>query len=265
MNGIHYNLDAELQLRVGSELLANRKRVELLRQIEQLENLTKAAKLSGYSYKGAWDAMDQMATLSGGELIERFAGGKGGGRTKLTARGRQLLKNFMLIQEEHQRFVQRLNKLANGLSEDYSTRAEIAMKTSVRNQFAGIIVSILQGPVSDEIDVLINGSHVITAAITHESCRELKLDIGSKVFALIKASGVMISRQANSNAKNTLEVRILSLTRGETKSELAMIFGDGTPLISTLSNIKLDTLNLNTGEHVFAHVDASGVIIGIAA
>lgn len=65
MDSIHYNLDAELHLRVGDDLLANRKRIELLRQIEQLENLTKAAKLSGYSYKGAWDAMDHMATLSG--------------------------------------------------------------------------------------------------------------------------------------------------------------------------------------------------------
>ena len=58
MDGIHYNLDAELQLRVGTELLANRKRIELLSHIEQLENLTKAAKLAGYSYKGAWDAME---------------------------------------------------------------------------------------------------------------------------------------------------------------------------------------------------------------
>ena len=97
MDSIYYNLDAELHLRVGDDLLANRKRIELLRLIEQLENLTKAAKLAGYSYKGAWDAMDQMATLSGGELIERYAGGKGGGRTKLTPRGRQLIKNFICL------------------------------------------------------------------------------------------------------------------------------------------------------------------------
>jgi molybdate transport system regulatory protein len=265
MDGINYNLDAELQLRVGTELLANRKRIELLKQIEQLENLTKAAKLAGYSYKGAWDAMDQMATLSGGELIERFAGGKGGGRTKLTPRGRLLLKNFMLIQEEHQRFIQRLNTLANGLSEDYALRADIAMKTSVRNQYAGIIVSILQGPVSDEIELLVNGSLIITAAITHESCRELKLDIGSKVFALIKASGVVISRDTSSAKKNTFDVNIHTLIRGEKKSEVAMILGDGMQLISTIANDELDKLELKNGERAFARFEAANVIIGIAA
>jgi molybdate transport system regulatory protein len=265
MDNIHYNLDAELHLRVGSELLANRKRIELLKQIEQLENLTKAAKLAGYSYKGAWDAMDQMATLSGGELIERFAGGKGGGRTKLTPRGTQLIKNFMLIQEEHQRFIQRLNTLANGLSADYSTQADIAMKTSVRNQFAGLIVSILQGPVSDEIELLIKGSHTIKAAITHESCRELQLDIGSKVFALIKASGVMISRDQISTTKNNFEGIIQILIQGEKKSEITLRCDEGLELVSTLTNDELNRLALKKGERAFAHFDASSVIIGIAA
>ena len=265
MDSIHYNLDAELHLRVGDDLLANRKRIELLRLIEQLENLTKAAKLAGYSYKGAWDAMDQMATLSGGELIERYAGGKGGGRTKLTPRGRQLIKNFMLIQEEHQRFIQRLNTLANGLSADYATQADIAMKTSVRNQFAGIIVSILQGPVSDEIDVLINGAHTMKASITHESCRELQLDIGSKVFALIKASGVMISRERISTTKNNFEGIIQALIQGEKKSEITISCSEGLVLVSTLPNDELNKLMLKKGERAFAHFDASNVIIGIAA
>ena len=37
MESIAYNLDAELLIRVGEELLANAKRIELLRQIQQLE------------------------------------------------------------------------------------------------------------------------------------------------------------------------------------------------------------------------------------
>ncbi|MBU6292524.1 MAG: LysR family transcriptional regulator, partial [Burkholderiales bacterium] len=90
-------LDAELTLRHGDTLLANRKRIELLRQIGLTENLTKAAKIAGYSYKGAWDTIDQMTQLTGDRLLERHAGGKGGGRTQLTERGKQLLKNFDLI------------------------------------------------------------------------------------------------------------------------------------------------------------------------
>ena len=47
-----YKLHAELTVRVGDSMLANTKRIELLRQIEQLGNLTQAAKIAGYSYKG---------------------------------------------------------------------------------------------------------------------------------------------------------------------------------------------------------------------
>jgi molybdate transport system regulatory protein len=92
MRPAKFNLNAELTVRVGDELLANSKRIALLRQIDEIENLTKAAKLAGYSYTGAWDSIQQMSELSGGTLLERHAGGKGGGRTKLTERGKQLLK-----------------------------------------------------------------------------------------------------------------------------------------------------------------------------
>ena len=139
------------------------------------------------------------------------------------------------------------------------------MKTSVRNQFAGLIVSLVQGPVSDEIDLLINGSHTLKAAITHESCRELHLDIGSKVFALIKASGVMISRDRTSITKNNFEGIIQTLIQGEKKSEITMHCGEGLELVSTLPNDELNRLALRKGERAFAYFDAANVIIGIAA
>ncbi len=262
---IIYSLDAELLIRVGDELLANAKRIELLRQIQQLENLTKAAKLAGYSYKGAWDAMDQMATLSGGELIERFAGGKGGGRTKLTARGSQLLQNFMLVQDEHWRFVGRLNALANGLAGDYASRAETAMKTSVRNQFAGIIVSIQEGAANAEIGVMVNGMQIIVASITLESCRELKLQIGSKVFALIKASSVSLSAASAVHGRNHFVATVQAITRGGQRSEVLAGIAEGLALVSTVDNADIDRLGLRVGQAVTASFEASSVIMGIAA
>ena len=262
---IIYSLDAELQIRVGDELLANAKRIELLRQIQQLENLTKASKLAGYSYKGAWDAIDQMATLSGGELIERFAGGKGGGRTKLTERGRQLLQNVTLVQDEHRRFIDRLNSLANGLAGDYASRADTAMKTSVRNQFAGIIVSIAEGPANAEIGVVVNGMQIITASITHESCRELKLQVGSKVFALIKASSVLLSAKAPTHSRNCFTSRVLAVTQGEQRSEVVVEVAEALALVSTIANADIDLLGLDVGKPVIASFAPSSVIIGIAA
>ncbi len=266
MRPAKFNLNAELTVRVGEELLANSKRIALLRQIDQSENLTKAAKLAGYSYKGAWDSIQQMSELSGGTLLERQAGGKGGGRTKLTERGKQLLKNFSLIQTEHQRFIARLDKLANGLSADYAALAEIPMKTSARNQFAGVIASINQGPVHDEIDIRLHEDLHLTASITHESSRELQLEIGAKVFALIKASMVHVATQeCNESSVNYFSGIAKKIITGKNYSEIILALEEGIEIVATIPNTTKQTKSIQAGDAVSLWFDPSNVILGIAA
>ncbi len=267
MDKLLYSLDAELTLRVGDALLANAKRIELLRQIGLTENLTRAAKMAGYSYKGAWDTIEQMTQLTGGSLLERHAGGKGGGRTRLTERGKQLLKNFTLIQGEHARFIERLNRVANGLDADYAVQTGIAMKTSARNQFGGIIVSITQGPVNDEIGLMIGDSLMLVSSITHESCRDLKLDIGSKVFALIKASSIELhaADEDLSERRNVFDGSVQALTRGEHRSELGIEIDRSVMLVCNTSNAQVERLMLCCAAHVRCKIDPSNVIIAVAA
>jgi molybdate transport system regulatory protein len=263
-----FNLHAELTVRVGDEMFANARRIELLRQIDQLGNLTQAAKQVGYSYKGAWDAIDDMARLSGGTLIERHAGGRGGGGTHLTERGQQVLRNFSLIQAEHARFIARLDALANGLSNDYAMQNEIAMRTSARNQFAAILVSITPGAVNDELGLLINGSQMLVASITHESCRELQLAVGAKVFALIKASAVVLRMPQDYDAtpaKNTFFGTVHTIVQSEYQSELAILLESGLTLVTTMPHQEMNAMPLGAGSAVVAKIDPSNVIIGIAA
>jgi molybdate transport system regulatory protein len=266
MRPAKFNLNAELTVRVGDELLANSKRIALLRQIDQMENLTKAAKLAGYSYKGAWDSIQQMSELSGGTLLERHAGGKGGGRTKLTERGKQLLKNFSLIQTEHQRFIARLDKLANGLSADYAALAEIPMKTSARNQFAGVIASINQGPVHDEINIRLHEDLHLTASITHESSRELQLEIGAKVFALIKASMVQVATEdCNESSVNYFSGITKKIITGKNYSEIILSLEEGIEIVATIPNTTKQTKSIQASDEVSLWFDPSNVILGIAA
>lgn len=267
-----FNLHAELTVRVGDEMFANARRIELLRQVDQLGNLTQAAKQVGYSYKGAWDAIDDMTRLSGGTLIERHAGGKGGGSTHLTERGQQVLRNFSLIQAEHARFIARLDALANGLSNDYAIENEIAMRTSARNQFAGILVSITQGAVNDELSLLINGSQTLVASITHESCRELQLVVGTKVFALIKASAVILRLPDDAAdtvpaayRRNAFISTVHTIVPGGQQTELAVLLESGLTLVTTMRNQDIHAMDLQTGSVVLATIEPSNVIIGIAA
>jgi molybdate transport system regulatory protein len=268
MSANHYQLDAELTLRFGETLLANSKRIELLRQISLTENLTKSAKIAGYSYKGAWDAIDQMTQLTGSSLLERQAGGKGGGKTRLTPRGKQLLENFLLIQAEHTRFISRLNKLANSIDSNYVAQTEIAMKTSARNQFAGIIVSMLQGPVNDEVILRVNETLQLTSSITHESARDLKLDIGAKVFALIKASSIALrlpNEHPADTARNGFTVTVHRINAGASRTEVIMLLQDGQQLVCTIQNDEAARIGLKPQQALVAVIEASDVIIGIAA
>ena len=66
------------------------------------------------------------------------------------------------------------------------------MKISARNVLAGKITSIKPGTVNDEIVVKLTGGDEIVAIITKESSKSLKLSKNKKVYAIIKASNVMI-------------------------------------------------------------------------
>ena len=66
------------------------------------------------------------------------------------------------------------------------------MKISARNQIAGTVKSIKKGPVSTEVVITIAGGGEIVSSITTHSAESLKLKEGSKVYAIVKASEVMV-------------------------------------------------------------------------
>ena len=66
------------------------------------------------------------------------------------------------------------------------------MKISARNVLSGKVTSIKPGTVNDEIVVKLTGGDEIVAVITKESSKGLKLSKNKKVYAIIKASNVMI-------------------------------------------------------------------------
>jgi len=66
------------------------------------------------------------------------------------------------------------------------------MKISARNQIHGTVKSIRKGPVSTEVIITIAGGNEIVSSITTTSAESLKLKEGMKVFAIVKASEVMV-------------------------------------------------------------------------
>ena len=63
---------------------------------------------------------------------------------------------------------------------------------NVRNQFRGVIKEIIDGPVLSEVDVQ-TASGIVTSVITTRSVRELGLQVGKEVIALVKSTEVSIA------------------------------------------------------------------------
>ncbi len=66
------------------------------------------------------------------------------------------------------------------------------MRLSARNQLTGTIAEIEQGTVMTVVKVTLDGGQEVTASITKESVRELGLEVGSPVTAVIKSTEVML-------------------------------------------------------------------------
>ena len=64
---------------------------------------------------------------------------------------------------------------------------------NVRNQFRGTIKDIVEGPVVSEVDVITRSGDVVTSVITTRSVKDLGLEVGREVVALVKSTEVSIA------------------------------------------------------------------------
>jgi len=67
------------------------------------------------------------------------------------------------------------------------------MKLSARNVLKGTVKSIHPGAVNSEVVITLNGGAEVVSVITKESVESLGLDVGKPVYAVIKASNVMVA------------------------------------------------------------------------
>jgi molybdate transport system regulatory protein len=66
------------------------------------------------------------------------------------------------------------------------------MKVSIRNKLRGKIVSLATGAVNTEVKVEIEGENTISAVITNECAKSLSLKAEDPVWAMFKASSVIM-------------------------------------------------------------------------
>ncbi|WP_027960380.1 TOBE domain-containing protein [Halomonas halodenitrificans] len=240
-------------------------RISLLSHIAERGSISQAAKAMKMSYKAAWDAVDQMNNLAGEPLVERSVGGKGGGATRLTARGHQLVANFHRLEALHKHFVNELNRQAGSLTDDVAMIRRLSMKSSARNHFSGRITALTPGAVNDEVEIEIFPGQRLVAVITRESSQTLGLEVGSEAFALIKASSVIVVTEAEGarfSARNRLAGRVERLQPGAVNSEVVLALEGGGHLAAIITHASAEGLGLAEGQPASAIFKASSVIVG---
>lgn len=254
---------AELVLQGLGGSAGGKRRLDLLQAIAATGSITRAAKAVGLSYKGAWDAVDALNNLADGALVNRVTGGRGGGGTQLTARGRELLALYERVQSEQRDIVERIEREHAQARDDLPVLQRLAMLSSARNQFGGRVCRLSTGSVNDEVEIDIAGGARMVATITRVSTRSLRIKVGTPVTALIKASWIVLARPGapGFSAANQLAGTVRAVKGGAVNTEVSVVLPGGQTLVAIVSRKSVAELELRSGRPVIALFNAASVIL----
>jgi molybdate transport system regulatory protein len=241
-------------------------RITLLEKIDECGSITKAGKAAGISYKTAWDTVNMMNNMADKPLVERMTGGKGGGGTYLTPEGKDVIRRFRIIQEEHRKFLVNLSERVGDVDTLYKFLRRISMKVSARNVFNGSVTDIKKGTVNTEVTLTLKGGTPITAIITNSSIDNLGLTVGKDAYAIIKASSIMIGtdlHDAKISARNIMCGKISKIIQGPVSTDVEVDIGAGNTVSAVITHESAKKLGLKEGGHACAIFKASSVILGV--
>jgi molybdate transport system regulatory protein len=140
------------------------------------------------------------------------------------------------------------------------------LRTSARNMLPGIVTSIVHGPVSAEVGILVNDRIVIDALVTNSSVDRLGLHPGGEAIALIKSTFVTLFHDLpglDLPAHNQIGGRIKQMIPGAAETEVVIDIGGGAELAAVIASRDVGGLALATGVAVVAGFKASHIIIAV--
>ena len=272
MDKIAHRLRSRLEVETEFGSFLGDTRIRLLEEIDRHGSITRAAKAVPLSYKAAWDAIDAMNNLAAQPLVVRSTGGRHGGGTQLTEQGRKTIALYRALEAQYQ---QALEHLAAGLNDGQASDfgefrqllRRLSMKTSARNQFAGRVVGLREGPFDCEVRIGLDndgageGACEIVAVITRESMETMALTVGMEVSALVKSSSVLLltDRRLQTSARNQLWGEIQRIHDGPVNSEVTLALPGGRSVCAVVTRDSVVRLDLAIGGEACAVFKASAV------
>ena len=104
-NDERLHLEPRLKLWVEKDglLVLSDYRVQLLRHVAQSGSLAEAAQRAGLSYRRAWGKIREIERNLGVTLVQSEVGGAGGGSSRLTTQGEQLVALYERLRRTMER------------------------------------------------------------------------------------------------------------------------------------------------------------------
>ncbi len=251
------NISSNLTLELFNQPFLLEKRIELLFAITRTGSISKAAKEVPMSYKTAWEAVNSMNNLSHKPIVTKAIGGSGGGGTILTEYGINLLESYTQLQNEHKKFLARLQELTNIDTGILSDIGRLGMQISARNQIQGRIKSIKKKRVNSEISLSLKSGNELISVITNSAVESLNLKINDDVIAIFKSSSVKISKKPL--AFNSFVGSVRQLYYGKKNVEIILDLGEEESIVSVLP---IEENSFEVGVSAIASVEAKDVMIG---
>lgn len=84
---------------IGNSISIGPGKIELLRQISELNSISAAARALGMQYKNAWLVIESLNQGFGKPVVATVKGGKGGGGAQLTELGSDILATYSALEQ----------------------------------------------------------------------------------------------------------------------------------------------------------------------
>lgn len=241
--------------------MENRK-IELLKEIDKTGSISKAAKYMGISYKTAWDYVNEMNNISKETVIITSVGGKKGGGSRLSDYSKRVVYFYDLLKGEYSKTLKHLSEHIDDFERLYKFYRMAAIRTSARNQFYGKVAKISKGSVISEIEIEIKGERIVSV-ITNESVEDLGLTIGKEIYAIIKATWIIISKGlGETSARNKIDATVSRIIKGEVSAEVSAETKSGLIVTSVITADSANNMDLKTGDEISLIFKAANVILG---
>jgi len=85
---------------LGDAIAIGPGKADLLDAVERTGSISSAAREMGMSYRRAWLLVDTMNRCFSGPVVESAVGGSGGGGARITALGRDVLRQYRTMEEK---------------------------------------------------------------------------------------------------------------------------------------------------------------------